>query len=50
MKLIENRIKNEETLKKWKAFKGRKTGYVSVWAILIACFFSFTAEFWCNSK
>ncbi len=50
MKLIENRIKNEETLKKWLAFKRRKTGYYSIWIILIFCFFSFTAEFWANSK
>ncbi len=50
MKFIEARIKNEETLKKWKAFKARKTGYYSVWIIVIACFFSFTAEFWANSK
>lgn len=50
MKLIENRIKNEETLKKWKAFKAHRTGYYSIWIILALCFFSFTAEFWANSK
>ena len=48
--MIEKRIKNEQTLKKWKAFKAHKTGYFSVWVILISCFFSFTAEFWANSK
>lgn len=48
--MIEKRIKNEQTLKKWRAFKSHKTGYISVWIILIACFFSFTAEFWANSK
>lgn len=48
--MIESRIKNEQTLKKWRAFKGHKTGYFSVWIILIACFFSFTAEFWANSR
>lgn len=48
--MIENRIKNEEVLKKWKAFKSHRTGYLSVWIILISCFFSFTAEFWANSK
>jgi microcin C transport system permease protein len=48
--MIENRIKNEQTLKKWRAFKNHRTGYISVWIILISCFFSFTAEFWANSK
>ena len=48
--MIEKRIKNEQTLKKWKAFKAHKAGYFSVWVILISCFFSFTAEFWANSK
>ncbi len=48
--MIEKRIKSEETLKKWRAFKSHKTGYFSVWLILIMCFFSFTAEFWANSK
>lgn len=48
--MIESRIKNEQTLKKWKAFKSHKTGFMSLWIIIIACFFSFTAEFWANSK
>lgn len=43
-------LKNDESLKKWLRFKSHKTGYYSVWLILIACFFSFTAEFWANSK
>lgn len=50
MKLIEQRIKNEETLKKWLAFKKRKSAIASMWLIAMACFFSFTAEFWANSK
>ncbi len=48
--MIEKRIKNEQTLKKWKAFKNHKTGFISCWLVLIGCFFSFTAEFWANSK
>ena len=48
--MIEKRIKNEQTLKKWRAFKNHRTGYISCWLILLACFFSFTAEFWANSK
>ena len=48
--MINNLFKNEESLKKWKAFKNRRPAIVSVWMILIACFFSFSAEFWANSK
>lgn len=48
--MIENRISNEQTLKKWKAFKSHKAGFISMWLIVIACLFSFTAEFWANSK
>ena len=48
--MIESRIKNEQSLKKWRAFKSHKPGFISLWLILLACFFSFTAEFWANSK
>ena len=48
--MIEQRIKNEQTLKNWRAFKSHKTGYFSIWIIVISCLFSFTAEFWANSK
>lgn len=48
--MIKEFIKNEQTLKKWNAFKKRKSSVLSLWIILIACFFSFTAEFWANSK
>ncbi len=43
-------LKTDESQKKWKAFKRRKPAVISIWCILIACFFSFTAEFWANSK
>jgi len=43
-------LKNDESIKKWNAFKKRKPSIISVWLILIFCFFSFTAEFWANSK
>jgi microcin C transport system permease protein len=43
-------IKNDQSLKKWNAFKKRKPAIISIWLILIFCFFSFTAEFWANSK
>jgi microcin C transport system permease protein len=43
-------LKTDESQKKWKAFKRRKPAVISIWCILVACFFSFTAEFWANSK
>ena len=48
--MIENLIKNEESLKKWKRFKSYKLAVISAWVIGVALFFSFTAEFWANSK
>lgn len=48
--MIKEFIKNEETLKKWNSFKKRKSAIISLWVIIVACFFSFTAEFWANSK
>lgn len=48
--MIESRIKNEQTLKKWKAFKKHKTGFFSLWIVSLLSVFSFTAEFWSNSK
>ena len=48
--MIERFIKNDISLKKWRAFKARKLSWYSLIAILVMCFFSFTAEFWSNSK
>ncbi|MBC75221.1 MAG: peptide ABC transporter permease [Halobacteriovoraceae bacterium] len=48
--MIEKRIKNEQTLKKWRTFKRKKAAWISLWLIVASCFFSFTAEFWANSK
>lgn len=48
--MIEKRIKNQLTLKRYKRFKNNKFAYYSVFAFLIFNFFSFTAEFWANSK
>ncbi|MFP5519563.1 MAG: ABC transporter permease subunit [Bdellovibrionia bacterium] len=51
MSLIENRlITNELTLKRYRRFKKDKTAVVSVWILAALFFFSFTAEFWANSK
>lgn len=48
--MIEKWIKNEQSLKKWRAFKSRRSAMISLWLIAIGCFFSFSAEFWANSK
>ena len=48
--MIERFIKNDDTLKKWRRFKSYKLAVVSAWLIGIALAFSFTAEFWANSK
>ncbi len=48
--MIERFIKNDDSLKKWRRFKSYKLAVVSAWLIAIALFFSFTAEFWANSK
>jgi microcin C transport system permease protein len=48
--MIERLMKNDETLKKWRRFKARRLAVVSSWLIVIACFFSFTAEFWANNR
>ncbi len=48
--MIENLIKNDDTIKKWRRFKSRRLAVISCCLVGIACFFSFTAEFWANSK
>lgn len=48
--MIERYIKNDDTLKKWRRFKSHRLAVASAWVIAIALFFSFTAEFWANSK
>lgn len=48
--MIERLIKNDESRKKWRRFKGRKLAVFSTWIVLFSCFISFTAEFWANSK
>lgn len=49
--MIEGRfITNELSLKRYRKFKRNKTAVLSVWILVIVSFFSFTAEFWANSK
>lgn len=43
-------IKNELTLRRWRTFKKRKSAVISVWLFGTMAFFSFSAEFWANSK
>lgn len=48
--MIEKFIKNDDSLKKWRRFKAHKLAVISAWLVGVALFFSFTAEFWANSK
>lgn len=48
--MIEKYIKNEDSLKKWRRFKTHKFAIASAWALFVAIFLSFTAEFWANNK
>lgn len=51
MSLIEGRlIKNELTLKRYRRLKKSKVAVISIWIYLTMSLFSFTAEFWSNSK
>ncbi len=47
---IEKRINNELTLKRYRRFKRDKVAVISVWALMLLFFFSFTAEWWANNK
>jgi microcin C transport system permease protein len=48
--MIESRIKNDLALRRYRKFKRNKSAVVSLWIILVIGFFSFTAEFWANSR
>lgn len=48
--MIEKRIKNELTLRRWQRFKSHPAAVVSVVVLLIVTALSFTAEFWANSR
>ena len=50
MKLIESRIQNDLTLKRYRRFKRNKVAMISIWLLGLLFFLSFTAEFWSNSK
>jgi ABC-type antimicrobial peptide transport system permease subunit len=48
--MIESRISNELTLKRYKKFKKDRVAVFSVWALLFLFFLSFTAEWWASNK
>ena len=50
MNLIESRIQNDLTLKRYRRFKRNRIAMVSIWLIGLLFFLSFTAEFWSNNK
>lgn len=48
--MIERRIKNELTLKRYRRFKTLKRSIWGVWVLVLFIFLSATAEFWANNK
>lgn len=48
--MIEQWIKNDLTLRRWRRFKSHRAAVVSIVVLLLLTFLSFTAEFWANSK
>lgn len=48
--MIESRIKNDLSLKRYRRFKKQRWSVVAVWILLVLTFFSFTAELWVNNK
>ena len=48
--MIERLLSNPLTIKRWRRFKALRRSVVSVYVLIALLFFSFTAEFWANSK
>jgi microcin C transport system permease protein len=48
--LIEKKITNQLTLKRYKKFKRDKIAVFSVWVLLLLFFLSLTAEWWVNNR
>lgn len=49
--MIEQLFKNNELfIRRWRRFKRNKIAVTSTWILMVITFFSFTAEFWSNSK
>lgn len=48
--MIERWLKNDQSVRRWRRFKSKKLAFGSLIALIVACAFSFTAEWWANSK
>ena len=48
--MIESRIRNELTLKRYRKLKANRLSMFGLWGLLLLFFLSATAEFWANSK
>lgn len=48
--MIEKWISNDLTLKRWRAFKSKKTNVISSVLMIVCLFVSLTAEMWANNK
>ncbi len=48
--MIEQWIKNKDSLKRWRKFKSHKKSVIASWCFLFILFLSITAEFWANNK
>lgn len=48
--MIERRIKNELTLRRYRRFKSHRSAIFALWLLGAMFLFSFTAEIWANSK
>lgn len=48
--MIESRIKNELSLKRYRKLKANRLSMIGLWGLILMLFFSVTAEFWANSK
>lgn len=48
--MIERFIKSDLTLKRWRRFKSRRLAMISLILLFVMCAFSYSAEWWANSK
>jgi len=48
--MIEKLLKNDLSKRRWRVFKRQRMSVVSIFLLLAMAFFSYTGEFWANSK
>ena len=48
--MIEKRLSNELSIKRWRRFKAHKSAIIGIWFLILMTFFSATAELWANSR